>query len=525
LRFVHSREANAGYQLRFQKKRMQNFPDGYGGLKWGDTPEMFGSNGALVDLDGDLKMSLYKKRVEDQTSYLGCEVEKVRYYFETNCGLFAIDIYFAKSASAYSLRCQASENFGNAPVIRDDEQEYLWGDEENVVGLEIYQGGGGIMSIFKKIPQHNMMPEETPYGKKWIERASSEFDGGDGTEKDPFAIASPEQLARLAVMANHGDDLNGVHFRLAADIDLWGGEWTPIGALKGFNGLLDGDGHKIFSLQIQSETHFNNLGLFGIVGANGCVRNIVLCEAAADVTKNHSGIGMIANLNRGTVTGCSVSAKINGNDNSIAGIVNFNTGLVENCSSNVVLDGRFNTGGIVAINDGLVENCSAYATITGSGAQGGVVGFNIGGVVDRCRAAGAIFGDMGKKNFAGGIVGFNNHINFGERECLIKNCDADNTVSGRFSGGVAGFSVYKNVMNCSYNEGLYKKSSPVGARPSLFASIAISIIKPLIPLFEPHAEAASKYGKPLVTTAVLILVLLCVIRHKHKKRSCKINKT
>jgi hypothetical protein len=124
LRFVHSREANADYQVRFPKKRMKNFPDGYGGLKWGDTPEMFGNNGALVDLDGALNISLYKKRVEDQTSYLGCEVEKVRYFF-TNRELDFVDIYFSESVSADSLRQRVSEIFGNAPVTRADELEYV----------------------------------------------------------------------------------------------------------------------------------------------------------------------------------------------------------------------------------------------------------------------------------------------------------------------------------------------------------------------------------------------------------------
>jgi hypothetical protein len=193
---------------------------------------------------------------------------------------------------------------------------------------------------------------------------------------------------------------------------------------------------------------------------------------------------MIAGANRGIVTNCSVSAKINGagSDNFVAGIVGMNRGTVEGCSSNVVLEGRVSTGGIAATNDGIVENCSVYATITGSGAQGGVVGLNLGGVVDGCRAAGAIFGDMGKKNFAGGIVGFNNIFNLEGRECLIKNCEANNTVSGRSAGGVAGASEPKNVLNCSYNEGLYKKSSLIGAKPSLSTSIAASIIKTLIPL-------------------------------------------
>jgi hypothetical protein len=54
-----------------QKKRIENFPEGYGVLKWGDTPETLGNNGALGDLDSTSIVSMYKKRVEGQTSYLG----------------------------------------------------------------------------------------------------------------------------------------------------------------------------------------------------------------------------------------------------------------------------------------------------------------------------------------------------------------------------------------------------------------------------------------------------------------------
>ena len=48
------------------------------------------------------------------------------------------------------------------------------------------------------------------------------FSGGSGTEADPWVITT---AAQLNAVRNH----LGGHYRLSADIDLSGMNWTPIG--------------------------------------------------------------------------------------------------------------------------------------------------------------------------------------------------------------------------------------------------------------------------------------------------------
>jgi hypothetical protein len=78
------------------------------------------------------------------------------------------------------------------------------------------------------------------------------FGGGNGTSQvQAYEISTPEQLAQLAYNVNAGSDYSNKYFKLTADIDLLGKEWTPIGyrfypgAERGFNGIFDGNNKTI----------------------------------------------------------------------------------------------------------------------------------------------------------------------------------------------------------------------------------------------------------------------------------------
>jgi hypothetical protein len=505
LRFVRPRKTNPDLAFRFSSKRIKNRPDGFGGLAWKDSSETLGEDFVLVDADNSYRASVYKK--PEENPYLNRAVEEVLYFF-INRRLEVVEIYFDKSNSEESLRLITSEHFGNPTMTAADERWYMWGDDEFFISLEISEGGGGIMSLGSRAEWNNSPPP----GGKWMDRASAEFGGGSGTEGNPFLIASPEELARLAVIVNRGNSLRGTHFKLVSDIDLWEHEWTPIGALKDFNGKFDGDGHTILSLRISSETPFSRLGLFGGIGNDGLVKNLILREAvicmAAD-NKGVTGIGAVAASNSGTVTDCFVSAAMSADNSAIGGIVAHNSGSIKNCAAEAVISGNLGAGGVVGINSGLVENCSVYTTISGGGALGGLVGFNaINGVVDKCKASGTVRGDMGKKTFAGGVVGFN--IGFDSDNGLIKNCEADNVASGRVAGGVAGFSASDRVMDCSYNEGRYSKSSLIGVRQPFYWSIIMKFVE-----IGPHPPSENIFlvkaaGVLLLAVSALIAVVVAI---------------
>lgn len=53
----------------------------------------------------------------------------------------------------------------------------------------------------------------------WDGSVSVDFAGGNGTEKEPFEIASAQDLALLAKKVNEeGNSFEGVYFKMTADI-------------------------------------------------------------------------------------------------------------------------------------------------------------------------------------------------------------------------------------------------------------------------------------------------------------------
>ena len=79
----------------------------------------------------------------------------------------------------------------------------------------------------------------------WDGTADTGFADGAGTSGDPYQIATGEQLAYLASLANGDADglpTSGKYYILTADINLNSIAWTPIG-ITYFRGNFDGDGH------------------------------------------------------------------------------------------------------------------------------------------------------------------------------------------------------------------------------------------------------------------------------------------
>ncbi|KAF2962244.1 DUF4493 domain-containing protein [Fervidobacterium sp. 2310opik-2] len=115
------------------------------------------------------------------------------------------------------------------------------------------------------------------------------FDGGTGTQDDPYLIRTAWQLQRL----NDSQYLTAnKYFKLIANIDLTGFTWTPIGNFSSdlsqtaFQGTLDGDYHKITNLTF-NDTSRSNAGLFGYL-YNATVKNLII-ENANVTAKQYVG--------------------------------------------------------------------------------------------------------------------------------------------------------------------------------------------------------------------------------------------
>lgn len=140
------------------------------------------------------------------------------------------------------------------------------------------------------------------------------YESGDGTEGNPYEIATADQFAYFAAQINQGNDTN-LYYILSCDLDMSAANWVPIGKSyyndysNGcyFAGNLNGNGHCItYSLDILDNITgdpFCGLGLFGISDAT--ITNLkvdgTLVMRAADGMAYYGGIcGLFA----GTMENC-----------------------------------------------------------------------------------------------------------------------------------------------------------------------------------------------------------------------------
>lgn len=172
------------------------------------------------------------------------------------------------------------------------------------------------------------------------EEEKTGFASGNGSESNPYQIATAAQLTYLAEQVNSGTTYEGVYFQLANDIDLQNQTWTPIGggaALKNadaegydcgtptykFLGTFDGNGKTIQNLKVESNANF--AGFFGHNG--GTLKNFTL-EGTLSVTGAHDYAGAVVAFNSGTITHVINKVTINApNTYNVGGIVGINVGL------------------------------------------------------------------------------------------------------------------------------------------------------------------------------------------------------
>ena len=278
------------------------------------------------------------------------------------------------------------------------------------------------------------------------------FEGGSGTEKDPYLV---EDILDLQAIV---DDLTA-NYALVNDIDAKetenlndGAGFLPVGnEFNPFNGSFDGRGHTITGLSIdRGSTKF--IGLFGYV-LGGRIGNVVLSDV--NITGYTFTGPLVGNLYSGAVDNCSASGTVRGTDYSGAGLVGWNSGSISNSSSHCTVTGYQYTGGLVGTNGGTIFNCYVTGEVAGSSHYvGGLAGSNLGNV-SQSYATGTVSGDsrvgglvgdnflsiydsfatgdVNGKQRVGGLVGLNN------AGAIISNSYATGMVSGNKEfGGMAG---------------------------------------------------------------------------------------
>ena len=238
------------------------------------------------------------------------------------------------------------------------------------------------------------------------------FAGGNGTEEDPYLIATVKHLKNISLYPT-------AHYRLQNDIVLSAvsegfSNFTPLFDDETmFSGMLDGNGFSIENLTIYNENTFYT-GLFSCIGENGWVKNLSLKNVNLSGTNY---VGGIAGYSLGKITDCSVSGKI--------------TYLAEN-------DYKVFFGGIAGRAENDLNGCSAQVTVTAAEAvgetyAGGIVGYysyNMGGMKEEPMSVFAeVSIDVSSKNnvYAGGLFGYTGN------ELILSDCYATGDVTATTS--------------------------------------------------------------------------------------------
>ena len=353
------------------------------------------------------------------------------------------------------------------------------------------------------------------------------FDGGSGTESDPYQIKTANQLACFAKSINEGETYEGKFIKQTKHIKLndklneqaEAGDlsnahvWTSAGyylsdtvsEIKTFSGTYDGDNKIISGIYITGESApagYTFKGFFGHT-TNATLKNMILSDTYSSV---RSATGVLLGYGYGNLTVDNIitygTLKTDGWDNA---------GLISKCDGNSTgnisitnVENNINIDGINSYHSGIVDRITAAALITlrndtnngnivletGS-FTGGIAGYidnsnNL--VIDNCANNGNI--TNGLSAYVGGL--------FGDIDCNFTMTNSYNTgdiggiTKGHPFGGLIGYNGWTGTLDNCYNsgdisrdgnhiEGLtydednnYDKSSGVGGLIGYASSITIT---------------------------------------------------
>ena len=324
---------------------------------------------------------------------------------------------------------------------------------------------------------------------------------------DVVEIGTAEELVSFAKSVTDGtmEGYVGKTVVLTSDIDCADVEWTPAGTMDlndmsnyscMFQGVFDGQGHKISNVTFESDYPICGAG---IIGMNlGEVKNLTAENIRIHCTDTYSmAVGAIVGYNMGEIhdvvlTGENEIAAVN----AIGGITGGSTNHVHDCSVEgttirVLGDNDFSAGRIIQCDiaecggliiggsfGGTMENCTAKGTIIAEGNEpvglGGIAGCleMMDSVVD-CTAEVEIISEKGA-HAIGGLCGYSGTHSVGdialategveahEYPAIIRNCHVTvkmNVPRATHVGGLIGTGLYYygeetafKIVDCSVND-------------------------------------------------------------------------
>ena len=283
------------------------------------------------------------------------------------------------------------------------------------------------------------LAEGETYGVKDI------FAGGDGSENNPFQIATATQLRNMEYLVNKKNKEYGAsHYKLIADISLnentenyanWAtaaptNAWTPMGSdtTLSFKGVFDGDNHSISGMY----TNAKFSGLFGAIGAEAVVKNLTIKESFVKTTSAGGMVGMLAGYNKGRIHNVHNEGNVSAN----------------------------------------MTTASSYVL------GGGLIGFNNEGIIDSCSNAGSIDilgNSKGNRVSTGGVIGkdLRGNLNaLSNSGAVSGRSQSNNSVVGKaFTGGIVGYSAYTLITNAKNTGKVYSRANDSGVKAQAWVRI------------------------------------------------------
>ena len=255
-------------------------------------------------------------------------------------------------------------------------------------------------------------PIEEPV-KVWDGTVADGFDGGSGTENDPYLIATPEQFAYFA-KRNNTVKPNGEYYKLTADLyfntgdaSKWGEKFDGndatnivVGPLASytndgnnanpFAGTFDGDGYTISGFY-GKRTSGGTMGIFGSTakGQTATIKNLVITNSYFE---SQGAVGALVGQTSGGTTNISNvfvtdSVFVVSSANYAGGIVGHNGGNgygdptlnISDCVSGATVNasGYDDVAGILGNGNAktaTISNCLNYGRIVGKNNVSGIVG-------------------------------------------------------------------------------------------------------------------------------------------------------
>lgn len=255
-------------------------------------------------------------------------------------------------------------------------------------------------------------------------------------------ISNEEDLLGILKTAIDSDATAGQYYELTDNLDCSKlKDFAPLGngTNYSFDGELDGKGHKIMNLEINTgETC--ELGLFNSIGRDGIVKNLLL--ESITIKQNLTDLkdpskttkaGMIAATCYGTISGCSASGEIILQEESnscyaggLCGYLAFTSSTISNSWTDVSIsfktsntkteetgnNNSYAVGGIVGHTNGIISACHSRSELSGPSDQiacyiaGGICGAAVSNAqVKACYNIGYLHSRGGESDALGGITG------------------------------------------------------------------------------------------------------------------------